>query len=173
MNQEVTVLYKKNSSIKYFELVSNDNVCVKLFFELESSCKNNRFNSDLINDLPIEKKPKSNDFKSISNMENDLNFYLEESCFKKLFPNLKKYSNAYQISALLTSTRLVGMECPGLNSIYSAFNFKFNNENKKTFYKVNKVSRFGMVSIKISGNFNGSIDAFIRPSSVKQLSFKK
>lgn len=173
LDQDIFVQYKKDSITRYFELISNNNICVKLFFKLESSNKDNDTNIDLINDFPSEINPKKNDFKSISNMENELNFYLQEICFNKLFPNLKKHSNWFQISTLLTSTRIVGMDCPGLNSIFSGFNFNYNFQNKKTIYKVNRVNRFGMVSININGRLQGTIDAFIRPSHIIQLSYKK
>ena len=106
-------------------------------------------------------------------MEGKLNFHLHHNCFDKMFPNLKKYSNWFQISTLLTSTKLVGMECPGLNSIFSAFNFNFNLKNVDTYYNVKKVNRFGLINIEINGDINGSIKAFIRPNQVNQLKFSE
>jgi len=169
LDQDILVNYKKDLSVSFFELISNNNICVQLSFELGFNKKSDKIN--LINDFPLEIKPKKNDAISISNMNDELDFYLEETCFKELYPNLKKYSKWFQIATLLTSTRIVGMDCPGLNSIFSGFNFDFKFKNEKTFYNVKKVNRFGKVSIQIDGKVHGSIDAFIRPNHITQLNY--
>ena len=173
LNNDIIVKYKTDSDLIYFELISNDNLCVKLFFKLNLGLNNKENYNKIINDFPKKDTARQNDFSSISLMEGKLNFHLHHNCFDKMFPNLKKYSNWFQISALLTSTKLVGMECPGLNSIFSAFNYNFDLKNIDTYYNVKKVNRFGLINIEINGAINGLIKAFIRPNQVNQLKFSE
>ena len=84
-----------------------------------------------------------------------------------------------QIALLLATTRLVGMECPGTQSIYSQIALSFHSpqgQGSNTMnWRVEKADlRFGRISIKIAvDGCDGTLVAFVRPTSHQQLSFKE
>ncbi len=55
----------------------------------------------------------------------DLNFDYE--LVSELFPYVVNSLSHIQISELLATTRIVGMKCPGLQSIFSSLVLKFKN----------------------------------------------
>ncbi len=74
-----------------------------------------------------------------------------------------------QIAVFLATTRLVGMECPGLHSIFSELDVRFTLEKDATgplHYSVQRFDpRFGALTLGLSGaGVLGTIKAFVRPS---------
>jgi len=72
------------------------------------------------------------------------------------------------------------MDCPGLHSIYSSFNFKINHvhtsisENLINYKVTSSDERFSKLTISLENDFcTGNIDAFYRPKPYSQLSFKE
>ena len=95
----------------------------------------------------------------------------------KIFPHLIRCISSLQIAVLLGTTRLVGMECPGLNSVYYELSLfsSDSHEGTKLKYEVTKYHRlFGLVSMEvITPNMFGVIKAFIRPTPQVQDSYLK
>jgi len=94
----------------------------------------------------------------------------------RLFPDLAKKVPSVQIAQILATTRLVGMECPGLNSLYSELSVSFESKLSEPLslkYKVREFdSRFSRVKIDVEGpSMKGRIGAFLRPSPSRQESF--
>jgi hypothetical protein len=97
------------------------------------------------------------------------------SGLEALFPHLARAFDGPQIAALLASTRLVGMVCPGLHSIFSELRLRFEDappaevmDHRVTHWD----PRFGLVEIGVAGSaFEGRIRAFRRPEPVRQPSF--
>lgn len=92
---------------------------------------------------------------------------------KNLFPALSDALPRLQISALLATTRLVGMECPGLHSLYSALDLMFDAEAKgkaELCYSVVKADdRFKLLLLEVQGpGFHGTVRAFVRPEPCNQ-----
>jgi hypothetical protein len=104
----------------------------------------------------------------------ELNF--DKKTALELFPNIVRLLPSLQIAELLATTRLIGMECPGLNSIYSELDIIFNESVGEPQFLTYKVSncdkRFSLVSIEVNGpGMAGTLKAFIRPPSVEQGDF--
>lgn len=93
----------------------------------------------------------------------------------QLYPNVKSLCKMCQICSLITTTRLVGMNCPGLNSLFSGLKLAFSKNSttdKFLNFEVMKVdNRFSLVNIKIENDtVSGVLNTFIRPSAVGQIS---
>jgi hypothetical protein len=73
---------------------------------------------------------------------------------------------------LLGLTRLVGMRCPGLHSLFSGFDVTFSSErsNEPTHYRVVRADdRISLITLSVDGGgMTGSVTAFMRPPPVKQ-----
>ncbi|HEY4167669.1 MAG TPA: MaoC/PaaZ C-terminal domain-containing protein [Reyranella sp.] len=88
------------------------------------------------------------------------------SGFEILFPALAARLPHWQIAVLTALTRIVGMHCPGLNSILSEIDIRFEAQPAPTIgWKVGEFDdRFGRLSLDlVSTSVTGTVIAFERP----------
>ncbi|ROH87090.1 SDR family NAD(P)-dependent oxidoreductase [Pseudomethylobacillus aquaticus] len=107
-------------------------------------------------------------------LSGQLPLIMDSSLATEMFPNLMRRCSPRQIAALLASTKMVGMHCPGLHSVFSELNIKFTPEAAASgfAYRVTRHDpRFSMLSIELSGEVAGSVTAFVRPKPRDQASF--
>lgn len=112
----------------------------------------------------------------ISNAQGSLSLWLDKKLLKQKFPNLLKYLPGSQIASLLATTRLVGMECPGLYSTFVSFKLFFegiSNIAESLQYLVRKIdTRFSLVWLDVEAEgVRGDIQAFLRPEAPKPMSY--
>jgi NADP-dependent 3-hydroxy acid dehydrogenase YdfG len=93
-----------------------------------------------------------------------------------LFPNLNRVLSALQLAALLSTTRLVGMECPGLHSIFAGLNLTFDSDrtaDPQLNYRVTDCNRrLGLCLMNVDApGMEGQVKAFFRPKPQKQAPF--
>jgi len=93
-----------------------------------------------------------------------------------LFPNLTRCLPHDQLSILLGTTRLVGMECPGLHSIYSGLDLAFTPDRSgppELAYRVGHANRpLGLLTIEVRApGTSGRLSAFYRPKPQAQPPF--
>jgi hypothetical protein len=90
----------------------------------------------------------------------------------RLFPHLSAALPPFQLAALLATTRLIGMECPGLHSLYSAMDLSFSKEAigaPQLNFRVVRADRFGALRLAVEGpGFHGELRAFLRPAPRRQ-----
>ena len=128
----------------------------------------------LINDFPPEEKPIVVDTEQIPSCSGNLDMFLPLNYLATLFPHLSKHLLCSQIAGLLAASRLVGMKCPGFNSVFSGFEFVYSEEKiNHMAYHVRKYDkRFGLCNFEIlSPGFEGKIVAFLRPEPPLQPGF--
>lgn len=93
----------------------------------------------------------------------------------KMFPHLIRCISPLQISVILSTTRLVGVICPGMNSLYSELELVSTaiNQNTSMNYEVTNFDRrFGLILMKIiAPEMAGVIKAFRRPIPQKQANY--
>ncbi|MBM3302540.1 MAG: SDR family NAD(P)-dependent oxidoreductase, partial [Deltaproteobacteria bacterium] len=102
-----------------------------------------------------------------------LDLYLDVESATALFPNLMRLLSPRQVAEVLATTRLVGMECPGLHSVYQALDVVFSAAasvpgalqwNVTRFEK-----RFGLFLMNVeTPGMKGIIRAFFRPLPQQQ-----
>lgn len=87
------------------------------------------------------------------------------SLAKLLFPFLYEKYGANLTLELAATSEIVGMQCPGLHSLFSSIDVVFKElDDKSHFYLTNFDQRFNKVSIAVHGrSLSASIDAFFRP----------
>lgn len=92
-----------------------------------------------------------------------------------LFPNLAACFDPVQIATILACTRLVGMECPGLNSIFTGLTLTFHDDPsiaEGLRYEVtywNPDLRLARMSVQAPG-IGGTVEAILHPADVRQAS---
>lgn len=95
----------------------------------------------------------------------------DDTQFAALFPALEKAIGAHRISAIAQLSTLVGMACPGLHSIFSAFTVQLVDgleTGPGLGWQTTQVdNRFRMVSMEFAGSgLMGDVTAFIRQEPV-------
>ena len=102
--------------------------------------------------------------------------YLDGDLAGGLFPSLMRVLPPMQLAALLATTRLVGMECPGQHSIYSSLNLAFFSDRagaaNLNYHVADCNRRLALVSMDVDApGMKGEVKAFLRPKPQKQAAF--
>lgn len=98
---------------------------------------------------------------------------LGHGALRRLFPRLARASDTRWIADLLATTRIVGMDCPGLHSIYGAFKLESTplaSSSGSMHYTIQRSDpRFRLVKLAVSGAIlEGTVEAFFRAPPVAQ-----
>jgi hypothetical protein len=102
--------------------------------------------------------------------------YFDGKFAARLFPNLMRVLPPMQLVSLLATTRLVGMECPGLHSIYSGLNLTFSSDatgvQNLNYHVAACNKRLALLAIDVEApGMKGRLKAFFRPKPQKQAAF--
>jgi hypothetical protein len=101
----------------------------------------------------------------------------DRALLAQLLPALAAAGNPAWIADLAATTRIVGMDCPGLDSIYSGFKLSRTLPGKEPpdaamSYRIERIDpRFRLARLSVQGVFfTGTLDTFFRPPAVTQRS---
>lgn len=90
-----------------------------------------------------------------------------------IFPNCHRKLDNFSTATLLAITRIVGMQCPGLNSIFSSMELEFPPSYPKPiktlFYDFKIHPILNCANISINNLLKGKIKAFIRPKPIENI----
>lgn len=95
----------------------------------------------------------------------------------ELFPNISQKIPDYQVAFLLGLTNIVGMRCPGLNSVFASFALSFKEQKGDFDYRLRYTitendERFSRIIISLGHDLvQGDIEALFRPKPVQQPTF--
>jgi hypothetical protein len=119
--------------------------------------------------------PDSLDIKDVTNLEGQSRLHLDKTLCLALFPALAGLSDI-QIAEILSWTWIVGMKCPGRQSIFSGLDMSlgFTEDNLVT-YKIKRViEKFCMVDIEVRGpSLKGTLSTLFRPVATSQPSISE
>lgn len=80
------------------------------------------------------------------------------------FPRTVEALGPRLVAGLMRLTRIVGMECPGLDSIFSGLNVRLADGPDAVGYVAARVNpKISYVRLDITGALEGTVDAFVRP----------
>ncbi len=112
------------------------------------------------------------DFNEVAVQKGSLAVGLDGALAHELFPETLKLLGTGALAEILALTRLVGMRCPGLHSLFNRFAIRFDSKEKPGVlrYHVEKSDeRFKSVEIAVSGNeLTGLLSVFVRPTPENQ-----
>jgi len=102
-----------------------------------------------------------------------LPLYLDQGLAAHLFPHLSGVLPPVQLSEMLATTRLVGMECPGRHSIFSGFELTYLQEtasqSELDYRVVTCHPKLSVLLMRLrSAGMEGKIKAFLRPGARRQ-----
>ena len=180
VNSQVFLKVKENNEDVFkVELFLEENtVCTTIDIEWGSSSY--RENSFLIESDPEKEQCKKNnvdDFDESYSWREKLYVNTSHILLKSQLEEVANKLPSSQIAALLLSTRIVGMKCPGLNSIYTSLKGRFDDGlwQEELDVKIKKVNRkFGKLTLNIeASNIQMEVATFIRPSVISQESYSQ
>ena len=117
-----------------------------------------------------EDQPKDIDLNRVSGLEGQCDLYLDKKLRDVLFPALSGLVDV-QVAEMLVMTRIVGMKCPGKQSLFSALSifFKKSNNQSVRYFSKNIVEKFSMVTLDVVGpSLTGELSTFFRPEPTRQ-----
>ena len=112
-----------------------------------------------------------------NDLTNVLPISLSEKKILSRFPHICKSVGLEVVSNIIGLSRLVGMECPGIDSLFAGFNIKFTHVNEvdpnRIYWSISKYhGNHAPINISVKSSvMEGFISAFIRPKPVTQLAF--
>ena len=128
---------------------------------------------ELDNDVAV---PLSKSFEELRGERGEVLLAANASALDAAFPFLSATWGTRRVAAMNALSRLVGMVCPGLNSLFSGFQVELDSETGDSIrYEVVRV-RSSHAPIKIAvggGGLRGELTAFYRPEPVVQPSFSE
>jgi NADP-dependent 3-hydroxy acid dehydrogenase YdfG len=122
-------------------------------------------------------RPREHTIQTLPAASGSVPLQLDPRSAKGRFPHLVERVPAGQLAALIATTTIVGMECPGLYSAFSELDVKFTgdaiagplNYRVKTFDR-----RFQLATILLdAAGVTGSLKAFLRPPPQQQRGFSE
>ena len=130
-------------------------------------------------DGPQTPTPQDIDIEHAENLNGNIPLVWDPALFEQLFPHLARVLPPSQCAAILGTTNIVGMICPGLNSVYARLGLSFNQATGDTVQRLDYRAkstdpRFSRVILAVSNTgVTGEIEAFFRPTPVVQASFEE
>ena len=114
-------------------------------------------------------KCRERSFEEAAGASGSVPMYLDRELAATLFPNLMRLVPPMQLAALLATTRLVGMECPGLHSIFSGLDLAFFSDDdgvpKLNYHVADGNRRLALLSMDVDApGMRGRIKTFYRPT---------
>lgn len=175
VGDEVAVAIERSSDSIQAELVSNG--AVALTMKVETGSPRNQKRCLPKNEIPERVVPTELEDEKIATTTGVMDLYLQEELALKLFPKLATLIPSDQLSTVVTCSRLVGGECPGMHSVFAELQLTFDRESEEPLLKY-AVKRYnaaiGMVSMELEGpGCHGDIRAFRRPSPKQQPSISE
>ena len=125
---------------------------------------------------PEPEKCRQRSIEEVAAASGNISLYFNGDRAGGLFPNLIRVLPPMQLAALLATTRLVGMECPGYHSIYSSLNLTFFPNNaggsNLNYHVTDCNTRLALVSMDVEAPvLKGQVKAFLRPKPQRQAAF--
>jgi NADP-dependent 3-hydroxy acid dehydrogenase YdfG len=172
---EVFSKLAKNGSLR-LEVFCQGKRCqlIKLNFS-ENHIKSQPLKDIRPNTQPCQNLP----FEKAIDIDTEVELVWQSELMQTLFPTLTASIPQQQLSLIMGLTNIVGMHCPGVNSVFGGFELSFApttvNFIPKLAYKVKESdSRFSRIIISVDHAWaQGNIEALFRAEPIQQPSFDK
>jgi len=130
---------------------------------------------DIPNQFPELHAPRVVSPDKLAAQSGTLGLFLHTEAVTHFFPHLMRCFSPSEIGVMLATTRLVGVECPGLNSVYSDLSLLADNcvDEAVLAYRVTSIDeRFNLVCMQVNApSLSGKVRAFIRPAPHSQAAY--
>jgi len=111
-------------------------------------------------------------FREATAAEGNIALSLDRDALRRMFPQVARCLPAIQVAVVLATTRLTGMICPGLHTVFDSLELRFAARPGPPVleYRVDRSdARFSAVTLVVSGGgVEGRLHTFFRPPPVAQ-----
>jgi hypothetical protein len=157
------ILIKNSNNLLYVSVKINQSDaisnCINITLEQDHS------GSSLI-DIPFEDCEKNKNF--------ELKFRGNKNLVSLLFPNIVNFFGAPFVIDLACLSEIVGMRCPGLNSIILSLKVDFVSLETHSYSIIEKFNKLKTFKIQINGSsMSAVVDVLYRPTFDDQFNYKK
>ncbi len=125
--------------------------------------------------FPEKREPRVLSAAELEGRSGTLGLCLNTEATARLFPQLARCCTSLEIAALLATTRLVGMECPGLHSLFSELRLRAaptHRESTLTYAVTEANQERGTVVMDVAApGLAGQVKASLRPAPAEQASY--
>lgn len=170
LNQKLSIVFENINNKKHNIKIYDKELLVSIILESSGlSLGNKVVDSKYHFDFPKEFK--------YNDDTNEISISLSKKMILNKYPFFCKAVGLEIVSNIIALSRLVGMECPGLNSLFVGFNINFHKKNvvetNKILWSINKYyGNQAPINISVKSSImDGIIQAFVRPTPISQLSF--
>jgi hypothetical protein len=122
-----------------------------------------------------DRSPQFSTFDQLKDARGTIKILGSRSELTERFPNLTRSNGTVAVAALSSLSRLVGMICPGMNSLFSGLDVTFSERPENSIeYEVQRHrSEQAPLKMGVQGALIGEVSAFYRPSPVVQTHFSE
>ena len=172
---EVFSQMTKNSSLR-LEVFCRGRRCQLIKLKLSENHKSSQPLKDII---PIKQQCQNLPFEKAADVDSEIELVWQNVLMQTLFPTLTASIPHQQLCLLMGLTNIVGMHCPGVNSVFGGFELSFVvtsvNFTPQLPYKVAQSdSRFSRIIMSVEHAWGqGKIEALFRAQPIQQPSFDK
>ncbi|SCA56279.1 putative MaoC domain protein dehydratase [Candidatus Terasakiella magnetica] len=171
---DIQQLNESKCKIIAFDKLQNKAATINLFFELSAEEHNQNIADKLYEkDIPVEVQPQE-----YTTLKGEVDLLLDEKTLSEIAPNACQFFSNQYLAQIFGTTQVVGMQCPGLHSIYSKIDLLFDDEEPigqklalkygvKAFYDAMNLVEIGVSSVGMKGN----LTTFVRPAPVEQKAY--
>jgi acyl dehydratase len=129
--------------------------------------------ADSVEPVPVMAPPNEITFDQAAQLRGDISFAEKTEVVAAAFPRTAAIIGARRVAAIAGSSRLVGMVCPGLHSVFGSISLAFGTSGDQgggLRYEVAEADeRFRLLRILVSGaGTAGTIEAFMRSAPIQQ-----
>ena len=123
--------------------------------------------------VPHSMQPKDRSLSEVRGCGGRLPVWMDSGLAATLFPNLVRLFPPVQLAVLLATSRLVGMEVPGLHSVWRSFHFSETPVQSELTYEVERIDeRFSLVELRMNApGLSGTLSTSMRPESTVQAAY--
>ena len=131
----------------------------------------------LIPGSPPVSEPVALERSELERAAGDTPLQLDEAALIRMLPALHKHARSDQVAVLLASTRIVGMQCPGLNSVFAGLRLDFTSDRhdgESFLHYETRIfePRFSLLELDLVGpGVQGTATCYERPQPHAQPSF--
>jgi hypothetical protein len=129
--------------------------------------------TDIINMRPDKRNAESYSFSELKDLAGKIQVMAELDDLELYFSDVSRMLGAFPVATFMTFSRIVGMEAPGLNSLFTGLNVKFNEPNEMPLlWKVTRHrSSFAPIQVQVEAEgVHAVLDVFVRPAPIAQAS---
>lgn len=124
---------------------------------------------------PHKRNAESYNFVELKDLAGKTHVMAERDDLDQYFPHVSRMLGAFPVATLMTFSRIVGMEAPGLNSLFTGLNVKFNEpKGMPLLWKVARHrASFAPIQVQVEAEgVQAELDVFVRPAPIAQASMQ-